>query len=203
VPQASKPAPGVDRAVDKRDWGVNFETETNRKPVSESPGVTELFRALSTTNQDRAQPLAEEPISFSPVRPVAAAPPVPTTHPAESFTAILQKLTEATPVTHSYVSLQPVAPAVAAPPGQGEFTRIIAADETKALGSVPAPQEAAETKVFPVKLEVPKVAAPKLSAPPLPPPKTKLHEMVPILLVLNAFLMFVLIVLAIFMLLRK
>jgi hypothetical protein len=92
--------------------------------------------------------------------------------------------------------------------GHGEYTRIISGDALKGSMGVPAPPVSAVPKVQapaiePPKVVAPKVAPPALAAPAVPAPRTKLQEMLPILLVLNAFLLVVLILVVIFALMRK
>jgi len=197
--QASSPSP----LVEKLEWAVSREAAVTRKPTGgESPGVTELLRALSGNEGARADSLSEEPVSFSPARPVPS-PALPSTAPADSFTVLLKKLTERTPTPQSLDTLQQPVPLMAAPTGQGEYTRVITDHPIKPSAVMPSPQVGAETKVFPVKLDASKVAAPSLSPPTVSPPKTKLQELMPILLLLNAFLMVVVIVLLLFALLRR
>jgi hypothetical protein len=150
-------------------------------PAKESPGVTDLFRALSATDGPQAVQNTERP-----------APP-PTT-PGDSFTVLIQRLTENTPPPPVLETRQ-IAPAAAAPSGLGEYTRVISRDDIKTASVAPVQQVAAAPMVEPPK------AAPTPAA--APPAKNKLQELVPILLVLNAFLLVVVIVLVIFALLRR
>jgi hypothetical protein len=122
------------------------------------------------------------------------------------------------------------ASAPAADAGPGEFTRIISGGAFKAPTAAPPPVDAPPAPapafalpvappppamppapmpaVAPPAIQVPHaapppVAAPKLAAPAVPAPKTKLEEMVPILLVVNTFLLIVLMVIVIFALKAK
>ena len=141
--------------------------------------------------------------SFSEPGPAPAAP--------GSVTLWMQKLSEdvgpASPA--QAFEPQPLAamPEPAPPLGQGEYTRIISGDAAKAVvgvtAGVTAPPAPPMPRVQAPAIEPPKPAAPKLSPPVVSPPPSKLQEMLPILLVINAFLLVVLILVVIFALLRK
>jgi hypothetical protein len=204
------PVPAQAPFVEKREWAVSRESAVPRKPAGgESPGVTELLRALSGNEGSRAESLSHEPVSYSAARPVAP----PSTVPTDSFTVLLKKLTECpptpqnsmpqNPVPQNLDTLQQPGPPMAAPTGHGEYTRVVADYPTKPAGVMPSAPVGAETKVFPAKLDVPKVAAPPLASPAVSPPKSKLQEMMPILTVLNTFLMVVVIVLLMLALLHR
>lgn len=176
--------------VEKREWPATFDPGTSTKgPANESPGVTELFRALSATDGSQA-------VSFSNTRPGAPPVPPPTT-PGDSFTVLIQRLTENISPPQVLETRQ-ITPAASAPSGVGEYTRIIRRDEIASVA--PVQQVAAEAKLQAPVVE-PLKAAPAPAA--VPPAKSKLRELVPILLVINAFLLVVLIVLVIFALVRK
>ncbi len=162
-----------------------------------SPGVTELFRALSSEESspvDRGRP--PEPITASPA--------------TGSVTEWIHKLSQEVEAPSREQAFEQPAPAATPAPstfaGHGEYTRIIS-------GGVPAPPvvrppAAAVPAVHPPAIEPPKVAAPRITppavaAPAVPAKQTKLQEMLPILLVLNAFLLVVLILVVIFALTRK
>lgn len=184
--------------AEKREWPPTYDPGASNKqpgPGKEPPGVTDLFRALSATDGPQAVQNAERPLTFSNTRPVAQPAPPPTA-PGDGFTVLIQRLTENTSPPQVLETRQ-VAPASAAPSGLGEYTRIISRDEIK-VASVQ--QVAAEAKVQAPVVEPPK-AAPTPAA--VSPAKNKLQELVPILLVLNAFLLVVVIVLVIFALLRR
>jgi hypothetical protein len=92
--------------------------------------------------------------------------------------------------------------------GPGEYTRIVTRDLGKAATDIPAAPVSAAPKaqapaIEPPKVAAPKVAPPALAAPAVPAKQTKLQEMLPILLVINAFLLVVLILVVIFALMRK
>jgi hypothetical protein len=194
-PQHAQPSSSPPEA-EKREWPSTFDPGTSSKGSGkESAGVTELFRALSASDGPQAAQNAERPLSFSNTRPGASPAPPPTT-PGDSFTVLIQRLTENTPPPQALETRQ-IAPAAAAPSGLGEYTRIIRRNEV--ASAAPVPQVAAEAKV-----QAPVVEPLKAAPTPAPPPaKSKLQELVPSLLVLNAFLLVVLIVLVIFALVRK
>jgi hypothetical protein len=96
-----------------------------------------------------------------------------------------------------------VTPPPAAPSDPGEFTRIMSGDAGRAAIGGPVAPAPAVPKVQAPAIEPPKLAAPKVAPPAVAAPKSKLQEMLPILLVLNCFLLLVLIVLVVFVLMRK
>jgi hypothetical protein len=201
-PLATQPS-GSPPEVEKREWPLAYDPSASIKQpgvAKESPGVTELFRALSATDAPQAVQNDELPLSFSNTRP-AVAPAPPSTTPGDSFTVLIQRLTENTPPTPVLETRQ-LPPAAAAPSGLGEYTRIIGRDEIKASSVAPVQQVAAETRVKAPVAE-PVKAADKPTPAAVSPAKNKLQELVPILLVLNAFLLVVVIVLVIFLLVRR
>jgi hypothetical protein len=180
----------------------------------DAAGVTQLFRALSPENETPANRFGEQ--SPQPAAPVANA--------GGSITMLIQRLTED---LQSSVASPPTptgGPAPAAVSEPGEFTRIMsggAASAPAAQGSsaekvaVPAPVvipvPAAPLPPAPAFAApaIPAIAVPKPQAPPIPPPpavaganppQSKLQQMMPMLLVVNAFLLVVLIVLVVFLL---
>ena len=137
---------------------------------------------------------------------------------AGSVTSWMQKLSAEDEAVASTQIFEAPPAAPAAPAGPGEFTRIMSGDAMRAAREVPV--KAAPTPVAPAMpapaipvaaipkakapvVEPPKVAAPKVAAPAVSPPQSKLQQMLPILLVLNGFLLLVLIVLVVLVLLRK
>ena len=196
-----------------------------------SPSATGLLSALSNPamspsapRQSEVTPYRPEPLpSYTP----APAPSEPSTMEAGSVTKLIQRLSqvprEAPPA--------PVIPAAAAPAPSpvstsfgepGEFTRMISGDAVKAVpGTAPAaavpvamphlaipavpviapPAMPAPKAAAPPKVELPKVAPPTVPA--FAAPKSKLEAMVPILLVVNTFLLVVLLVVVIFALKAK
>jgi hypothetical protein len=191
-------------------WSSNLDSPPS-KDAMESAGVTQLFRALSSESEPLANRFGEQ--SPQPV-PVASAP--------GSITMLIQRLTEDLQSSSSPPPASGPEPVQVSEPG--EFTRIMSGGSVKAAAgqggaaekvAVPAPA------VFPVPgapLPVapafsapaaPAVAVPRLQTPPIPappvvasadPPQSKLQQMMPMLLVLNAFLLVVLIVLVMFLL---
>ncbi len=124
-----------------------------------------------------------------------------------SVTAWIQRLSEEIePLSSGTQKFDAVTPAPVVSSGQGEYTRIISGDAmkaSKAVPAVPAIPVPSPPSVQAPAVELPKVAAPKLAPPAIAAPQTKLQQMLPILLVLNGFLLVVLIVLVVFVLLRK
>jgi hypothetical protein len=184
------------------------------KDAMESAGVTQLFRALSPQNELPANRFGEQ----------SPQPAVPTANAPGSITMLIQRLTEEnlqSSVSSSPVPATPSDPAVSEP---GEFTRIMSGGLAKAAPvqsspaekvAVPAPAVLPAVPVVPIPAApafaapvVPAVALPKAQAPPIPapkvasaePPQSKLQQMMPMLLVLNAFLLVILIVLVVFLL---
>jgi hypothetical protein len=179
-------------AVEKTEWPASTQ---------KSPGATDLFRALSAAEGSQADRHAPRSESFSNTMPASPAP--------GSVTGWIQKLSEVQPSPMEQAFEPPpltAMPASGTVSGQGEYTRIIS-------GGVPAPPVPAIPRTQAPAIEPPKVAAPKLTppalavpavpAPAVPAPRTKLQEMLPILLVLNAFLLVVLILVVVFALMRK
>ena len=175
--------------------------KTSSSPAP-NPGATELFRALSQDPPLPAERATRRPDVFP--EPASTAAP-------GSVTMWLQKLSEEiAPSQTSEPQATPVAPERAAPAGQGEYTRIISGDALKAVtatppaSAIPAAPAAAPVAKMPAPVgELPKPPAPKLSPPASPAPLSKLQQMMPILLVLNSFLLVVLILVVVFALLRK
>jgi hypothetical protein len=178
----------------------------------ESAGVTQLFRALSPENEAPVNRFGEQ--SAQPAVPVANAP--------GSITMLIQRLTED---LQSSVASPPIptgGPAAVGVSEPGEFTRIMSGGSAsapaaqgssaeKVAGPAPAvfPVPAAPLPVAPAVSAPAAPAVPKLQAPPIPappvvpsadPPQSKLQQMMPMLLVLNAFLLVVLILLVVFLL---
>jgi hypothetical protein len=193
-------------------WSSNLDSPPS-KDAMESAGVTQLFRALSPENEAPANRFTEQ----------SPQPGVPSSSAPGSITMLIQRLTE----EQSSAASSPL-PASGPEPVRvsepGEFTRIMSGSSAGAPAgqggsaekvAVPAPA------VFPIPVAplpvapafsapaVPAVAVPKLQTPPIPapqvvasadPPQSKLQQMMPMLLVLNAFLLVVLIVLVVFLL---
>jgi hypothetical protein len=187
-------------------WSSNLDSPPS-KDAMESAGVTQLFRALSTENEPPANRFGEQ--SPLPVVPSESAP--------GSITMLIQRLTEDLQSSAASSPLPASGPEPVGVSEPGEFTRIISSGRGKdAAGQgVSAEKAAMPAPVFPVpaaplppapSFAAPAVAMPKAQAPPVPapkavePPQSKLQQMMPMLLVLNAFLLVVLIVLVVFLL---
>jgi len=193
-------------------WSSNLDSPPS-KDAMESAGVTQLFRALSPENEAPGNRFGEQ----------SPQPGVPSSSAPGSVTMLIQRLTE----EQSSAASSPLPASWPEPAGvsePGEFTRIMSGSSAGAPArqggsaekvAVPAPA------VFPIPVAplpvapvfsapaVPAVAVPKLQTPPIPapqvvasadPPQSKLQQMMPMLLVLNAFLLVVLIVLVVFLL---
>jgi hypothetical protein len=183
--QASSLSP----AEEKTEWPTS---------APKSPGATELFRALSGSEGSPVDRSVRRPDIFSGPGPAQTAP--------GSVTMWIQKLSEDIGPASPPQAFEPQPLAAMPEPvplsGQGEYTRIISGDAVRAVTAVPSPPVLAAPKVQAPAIE-PKAAGPKLSPPAVSPPRSKLQEMMPILLVLNAFLLVVLILMVIFAVLRK
>jgi hypothetical protein len=187
----------------------------------ESAGVTQLFRALSPENELPANRFGEPgPL---PAMPPANAPGSITMLIQRLTEEDLQSSAVASPPPAAGSGM-----AGASEPG--EFTRIMSRGPASAPAAQGGPAEKAAAPapvVFPVAPlpvapvfaapaapafaapAIPAVAVPPLQAPPIPapmpvastgPPQSKLQQMMPMLLVLNAFLLVILIVLVVFLL---
>jgi hypothetical protein len=129
-----------------------------------------------------------------------------------SVTMWIRKLSEEVEAPSAEQVFAPPPPTATPAPsplsGPGEYTRIVTRDLGKAATDIPAPPVSAAPKaqapaIEPPKVAAPTVAPPALAAPAVPAKQTKLQEMLPILLVINAFLLVVLILVVIFALMRK
>jgi hypothetical protein len=173
----------------------------------EAAGVTQLFRALTPENQPQANGFGEQ--SPQPAARLASSP--------ESVTMLIQRLTEDLQSSLASTPLPATDPEPAALPEPGEFTRIMSGASVKAAvdpGSSAQKPAAPSPVVFavpaaalpptpavaaPAMPAIPKPQAPPVPAPPVAP-QSKLQQMMPMLLVLNAFLLVVLILLVVFLL---
>jgi hypothetical protein len=187
-------------------------------PPPKSMGATDLFAAIPAAEAPNAKPDSWQQMPPPPksmgatdlfdARPAAEAPKVKPDSwqpgsEAGSVTAWMRKLSEEGEPPSSTQIFEAETPAPAAPPGQGEYTRIISGDARKAAKEAEPVPVPAPPKMQAPAIEPPKVAAPKLASPAVAAPPGKLQQMLPILLVLNGFLLVVLILLVIFVLLRK
>jgi hypothetical protein len=173
------------------------------KDAMESAGVTQLFRALSPDNEPPANRYSDQ----------NPKPGVSSSSAPESVTMLIQRLTEDLQSSAASSPLPATGPAPAELSEPGEFTRIMS---KAAPGGSTEKVATAAPLAFPVPAAplppAPALAAPalpKLQAPAIPPPlavpspeppQSKLQQMMPMLLVLNAFLLVVLIVLVVFLL---
>ena len=212
---------------------ATFSPQLQGSEAHPSSGVTELFRALSPSEErhptENAYRLESTPLSRPYSEPTSIVRPDRNTEvlpPGGGVTALLNRLTAETPLLPS----GPVPHSIQPPPSiapvqpvdtRGAFTRTIQAAEVQAALAGTAPPPVASPSALPVPappafpspapapVVIPPVAASpvnklKIEAPAVPlPVKSKLQEMVPLLLVANAFLMLILILLAAFALHRK
>ena len=201
-------------------WSSSLDAPPS-KDAMESAGVTQLFRALSSENDLPANRFGEP-------SPQPAAPPANT--PGSITMLIQRLTEEDLQSSAVSSPPPATGPDMAGASEPGEFTRIMSRGPASAPAAPGGPAEkvaAPAPAVFPVTPilaapafappaapsfappAVPAVAVPKLQAPPIPapkavaspePPQSKLQQMMPMLLVLNAFLLVVLIVLVVFLL---
>jgi hypothetical protein len=192
-------------------------------PAPNGGGLTQLFRSLSEESEPTPSRIGESPLvshTGSPAPPSAGGP--------ASVTMLIQRLTEDLQQAAVPAQPMPPAAAPGGSSGPGEFTRIIAGGMTNsasaaapgvagnfaipvpptpAIPAAPVPAFAApQIPVAPAPafapppipaLAVPPAQPPKV-APSAPPQQSKLQRMLPMLLVLNAFLVVVLILLLVF-----
>ena len=173
-----------------------FSSPGNSDSASGDGGFTQLFRAAPSLP-------APAPAAQPPTRDagIPSEWPMPSGMGASgnpgSVTMLMQKLSEdrAAASPAPVPVLQVSAEQQFSPSGPGEYTRIISGNEIKAAANAPTPPPAPA----PAKIQIAQVEPPKPAPLPAPAalPKNKLQEMLPILLVLNAFLLVVLIVLVI------
>ncbi len=186
-----------------------------------SPSATNLLESLSSPRPLKSEPAPYRP---EPVRSSALPSRPETPGPIDSggVTRLIQKLTQEPPAP----LIQP--PSSPAPPpinsGPGEFTRIISSmgATPAAPPAVPAPVQPAAVQfsapvapqvVVPARPSAPAFAPPAVAAPALPaaprpaPPapavpaaKGRFEALVPILLIVNTFLLIVLLLVVIFLL---
>ncbi len=156
-------------------------------PSAEAGGVTRLIQRLAQT--------PAEPQAPAPAAPVA--PPV-NSGPGE-FTRIISRM-----------SGPPTAepPAAAAPPAAAPPPPAFAMPHAPAMPPLPAiphaaPPTAPKFTPPPVPVLPPAPKPPVFAAPALAPPKSKLEAMVPILLVINTFLLLILLIVVIFLIKSK
>jgi hypothetical protein len=153
----------------------------------ESGSVTRLIQRLSQTPRE-APP---ETVIPQPQRP---APPPVSSGPGE-FTRMISG--DAVKAAIGAPAPPPTAPPAAAPAAGFPPVPMPAVAPPAAPPAQAAPKFE-PPKFEPPKFEPPKIAAPKLAPPALAAPKGKLESMVPILLVINTFLLVILLVVVIF-----
>ncbi len=160
-------------------------------PSGQSTSVTRLIQRLSETPRvDTTQ------ASYPPFPPPAASspepppPPPPASSGPGAFTRMISgdAVKAALEGAGSQAAPPPPAPAASAP----------AFEPPKFQAPKIEPPKVEPPKIQAPKVEPPKVGAPKLAAPALAAPKSKLEELVPILLILNTFLLIVLLVVVVF-----
>lgn len=195
-------------------------------PEKNDSSITGLIESLSSPPQQpstsrlpEASPYRAEPLPQS--KP-AARPSAPQADPG-GVTQFIRKLTDQPPAPP--IASAPVPPPVHTPVSEpGEFTRIIsrpAVDPALAASAASVPP-ASSAAAPPARLAIPTVPVPHIAVPavpavpaaviptapkpaipaapiPLAAPKSKLESMVPILLVVNTFLLLVLLVIVIFL----
>jgi hypothetical protein len=219
VAQAS---PAEFEALPPNQSEARFDLGTNgqRTERSQKSGLTDILRSIEDPRSAVEPTPIREDRSFGALKPMAA--PAPQPQPTGSVTQLIQMLTESeqqplpvpVPAAQSaaFTPLQRQGAPVDA--GPGEMTRIlsgVAAREVPltapAHPAVQPPPQAAAAHVPLAGIALPQISPPlaeppkaaPLSAPPtLSAPRSKLQELVPILLVVNTFLLVILLVAVIF-----
>ena len=176
---------------------VPYQPEPNlRSTPLISPEPHEVASGSVTRFIERLANMPAEPAPASPMVP--AAPP-PNSGPSE-YTRIISRMEAALPAAEP-PAIAPQ-PAAAAPPPTFAFPAAPQIPVTPVpLGAAPAAAAAPRFTPPPVP-DVPMPVAPKppaLTLPALAPPKSKLEAMVPILLVINTFLLLILLVVVLFL----
>ncbi len=158
-------------------------------PVSPEPsqvasgGVTRLIQRLAQT----------------PAEPAPASPPMPTTPPVSSgpgeFTRMISRMGPSSPAAEPPTGAPPAVAAPAPAPFAAPAMPAIAPPPIpQAPKFAPAPAPAMPPAPMPAVPKPPALAVPALAA-----PKSKLEAMVPILLVINTFLLLILLIVVIFL----
>jgi len=219
---ASAPAPPVSRAPqsstpqEEFKWTPQSEPRSfdrPAKPLEESQGSSAFFASpdSSRSSSERVNLKGSDPLaSFYSSRPGGTS----AVDEPGGVTRLIQKLSEDVRVLPR-ADAPPAVPEVAAPSSEsfpGEFTRMISKSSvpggSAVSGSASLPVQAsapplAAPVIAPPAIQVPSVTLPQPPAPKMAPPVAaappgKFQAMVPILLVVNTFLLLVLIVLVIF-----
>jgi hypothetical protein len=219
---AAQASPAEFEALPPNQSEARFDLGTNgqRPERSQKSGLTDILRSIEDPRSAVEPTPIREDRSFGALKPMAAPGPPP--QPTGSVTQLIQMLTESeqqpvpVPVAAAqsvaFTPLQPqTAPAAAGP---GEMTRILSGVPARevplaapAHPAVQPPLPAAAAHVPLAGIALPQISPPlaeppkaaPLSAPPtLSAPRSKLQELVPILLVVNTFLLVILLVAVIF-----
>jgi len=219
--QPFTPVPSAPPQSTEPAWPQSLDSAPNGDRMAPD-GLTQLFRSLSEESQSPPNRIGESPsVSPSPAQPPAGNP-ASVTMLIQRLTQDLQQPAAPTPPTAAPVGLSApgeftrilgsgvtnpaseAQPGVVAGPAAGNFampvppTLVFPAAPVPAFAApqVPAPPVPAFAPQVPA-LAVPPAQPPK-AAPSAPPQKSKLQQMLPMLLVLNAFLVVVLILLLVF-----
>jgi hypothetical protein len=194
--------------------------DETRFPVNDSPGVTSLINSLSSSaERDAEKPMAYRPEPIASPYTSNSADAGRSDIEAGGVTRILQRLSQELPARAT--PLTTVKPAQVPSSDPGEATRTIELPGAKSAASVPAaphvPVQAAPSPMpvisqpvvppmpvppSPIASALPVPVVPKPPAPAAPiaaAPKSKLDAMVPILLVINTFLLLVLLLAVVFL----
>jgi hypothetical protein len=224
-PQAAAPPP-IQKSAWNDD--PIFRAPQSPPPADpSSPSVTTLLASLGTSGNANPAARSQGNAAYRP-EPILSALPFGSREPQEAapggVTRMIQRLAQTPP--EPVLASPPVAPPPVSS-GPGDFTRMISRmgpsspavepPPPTAQGSAPAPTPFAPPPVPavappPIPLapkmappqapaaHLPAIPKPPVSAPPaLAAPKTKLEAMVPILLVINTFLLLVLLIVVIFL----
>ena len=232
-PSASPSEPPVPSSPRNPEWNNDpyFRSPSNPAPPESSPSVTSLLSSLGTPGGSAVPGRPAEPVPYRPEPSARSAPLFSQEAPgaeAGGVTRLIQRLAQAPAEPQGPAPAAPVAPPLNS--GPGEFTRIISrmSAPPAAEPPIPAPQAATPPPpafAMPHAPAMPAVAlpamphaappaapampmppAPKLpafAAPAIAPPKSKLEAMVPILLVINTFLLLILLIVVIFLIKSK
>lgn len=219
--QAFAPAPPAamppDLELPFKSERVLKSSEHPRPTPQDSPSVTSLLASLSSADSLSPASRQPEPVPYRP-EPLPSHPGMSQTEQQESanpggVTRLIERLAQPTPAPATAPPQSPVSPT--APPDPGEFTRMImgpppsvdkvapAEARLDAPAAIPlAPRAAAKPAVATPAFKALELPIPPKPAPPAPPvpaaPRGRLEAMVPILLVINTFLLIVILLVAVF-----
>lgn len=224
--QSSSPfapsSPPPRQEIPWKDEPIFKPSEKSPSSVQPSPSATNLLESLSAagspsgSRQQEPAPYRPEPL---PSYAAPSRPQEPSRMDGGGVTQFIERLAQETP----QAAAPPVTPASpAASSGPGEFTRMISSLGAQSAAPAPAQPVAAQPAAPPAAPFTPAAPPPKptfapppVHAPIMPPapkpavppppalpaiaaPKSKLDAMVPILLVVNTFLLIVILVVLIF-----